>query len=181
MHGQSQGLEVLEVGKTYTLVRAYRHEDGAPAEGYIPTKKLKVVAPNLRYGLLIDKRTQRMTVYERGAPIGELPVSTGLPTADKPFRETRAGAFITTDRVMPFESKGLRYDYAIRIDGGNLIHALGYDPSGAAGSLKQLTELGAKASEGCVRADYHTDDRHPIGAYWLWTHLPYGTKVLVVE
>ena len=45
----------------------------------------------------------------------------------------------------------------------------------------QLEELGWKASEGCVRMDYRTDETYTINAYWIWTHLERGTKVLVLD
>ncbi len=182
VHGQSQGLEVLEVGKSYTRVRAWRHEDDTCVEGYVPTKKLKIVTPNTRYGVLINKATQMLTVYEQGKPIGHARVTTGLKAEDKAFRETRRGAFITTDRVAPFESKGFRYEYAIRIDGGNLIHQVGYVQSAEGMDFDtQLAQLGERASEGCVRVDWRAREEGSVNAYWLWTHLPYGTKVLVVD
>ena len=182
VHGQSQGLEVLEVGKSYTRVRAWRHEDDTCVEGYVPTKKLKIVTPNTRYGVLINKASQTLTVYEYGKPIAHARVSTGLKAPGKAFRETRRGAFMTTDRVVPFESKGFRYEYAIRIDGGNLIHQVGYT-QGAEGMdfSAQVAQLGDRASEGCVRVDWRAQEEGSVNAYWLWTHLPYGVKVLVID
>ena len=44
----------------------------------------------------------------------------------------------------------------------------------------QASRLGQRASEGCVRVDWRTDDEYTINAYWLWTHLPWRTKVLVL-
>ena len=44
----------------------------------------------------------------------------------------------------------------------------------------QAAQLGQRASEGCVRVDWRTDEDHGVNAYWLWTHLPYRTKVLVL-
>lgn len=182
VHGQSQGLEVVEVGKTYTLVRAWRHEDDTYVEGYVPTRKLKMVTPNPRYGVLINKAAQMLTVYEDGRPIAHARVSTGLKAEGKAFRETRRGAFMTTGRVMPFESDGFRYDYAIRIDGGNLIHQVGYRKEAEMMDFsEQISQLGERASEGCVRVDWRAREEGSVNAYWLWTHLPYGTKVLVVD
>ncbi len=182
IHGQSQGLEVLEIKKSFARVRAWRHEDGACIEGYVPLKRLKTVTPSPHYGVLIDKSAQVLTVYEHGKPLGHMQVSTGLKAPEKLFRETRAGAFMTTDRLAFFESGGYRYDYPIRIDGGNLLHQLGYKTAeGAADFADHLAELGQKASEGCVRMDHRTSEDAPINAYWMWTHLEYGTKVLVLE
>ena len=182
VHGQSQAVEVVETGARYTLVRAWRHEDGAPVEGYVPTKKLKMVLPSTRYGVVIDKSAQTLTVYEAGKPVGCARVSTGLKAPDKAFRETRAGAFLTTDRLVSFDSGGYRCDYPIRIDGGNLLHQVGYREraDGMADFSDQTAQLGQRASEGCVRVDWRTNDEYTINAYWLWTHLPWRTKVLVL-
>lgn len=182
VHGQSQAVEVVETGARYTLVRAWRHEDGAPVEGYVPTKKLKMVLPNSRYGIVIDKASQTLTVYAAGQPVGRARVSTGLKAPDKAFRETRAGAFLTTDRLVSFDSGGYQCDYPIRIDGGNLLHQVGYQEreDGMPDFTDQSAQLGQRASEGCVRVDWRTDGEYTINAYWLWTHLPWRTKVLVL-
>ena len=182
VHGQSQAVEVVETGARYTLVRAWRHEDGAFVEGYVPTRKLKMVLPGTRYGVVIDKTAQTLTVYEAGKPVGRARVSTGLKAADKAFRETRAGAFLTTDRLVSFDNGGYQCDYPIRIDGGNLLHQVGYQEraDGMADFSDQSAQLGQRASEGCVRVDWRTDDEYTVNAYWLWTHLPWRTKVLVL-
>lgn len=182
VHGQSQGLKVIEVGSKYSLVGAWRHEDGAYIEGYVPNSKLKTVTPSQHYGVLVDKVNQTLTVYEYGKPIGQMSVSTGLMAQEKLFRETRSGAFMTTDRIIAFESHGYKYDYPIRIDGGNLIHQMGYKVKGKKADFsEQIPLLGGKASEGCVRMDYRTSEESPLNAFWVWTHLEYGTKVLVLD
>lgn len=141
-----------------------------------------MVLPGTRYGVVIDKTAQTLTVYEAGKPVGRARVSTGLKAPDRAFRETRAGAFLTTDRLVSFDSGGYRCDYPIRIDGGNLLHQVGYleRTDGMADFSDQASQLGQRASEGCVRVDWRTDDEYTINAYWLWTHLPWRTKVLVL-
>ena len=181
VHGQSQGLDVLETGESFTLVGVWRHEDGVYIEGYVPTEKLKVVRPHGHYGVVIDKPRQELRVYERGQLVGSMRISTGLMDRGKLFRETRAGAFMTTDRLLSFDSHDYTSLYPIRIDGGNLIHQMGFLEPKEGGFDAQLPLLGQKASEGCVRMDYRTDDEHPINAYWMWTHLEWGTKVLVLD
>ena len=123
--------------------------------------------------------------FERGGLdlfFGHLRFGTGLKAPGKAFRETRAGAFLTTDRLVSFDSGGYRCDYPIRIDGGNLLHQVGYQEraDGMADFSDQASRLGERASEGCVRVDWRTDDEYTINAYWLWTHLPWRTKVLVL-
>ena len=182
VHGQTAGLEVLETGVSgFARVRAARHGDGAWVTGYVPQAKLKTVLPDGRYGLLIDKKSQTMSVYEGGRFIGELRVSTGVfePPGDSSF-ETLSGTFLTEDRIAGFTSEGFRYNYAIRIDGGNLIHEVGHRTvSGRLDYMKQLAALGIKASHGCVRVDSRPSPEG-LNAWWLYTRLPRNTKVLVL-
>ncbi len=189
MHGQTAGVIVLAPEEDgYVKVGAYASEDGSYITGYIPAERLKMQVPNPQYGILIDKNTQQMLVYQADetAPggarlIGRLSVSTGLMARNKLFRETRAGAFFTQKHVPGFSSEGYRYDYAIRIDGGNLIHEMGCKKSGGVRDYSgQLPDLGSKASHGCVRVQA-AESAEGLNALWLWQNLPRGTKVLVLD
>ena len=67
VHGQTAGLRILRLDvEGHALVGAWAAEDGSYVEGYIPQRKLKMVAPDTRYGLLIDKNAQTLSVYEEG-------------------------------------------------------------------------------------------------------------------
>ncbi len=182
VHGQTAGVKILQLDLDgYALVGAYATEDGAYIEGYIDQSRIKVVRPQTRFGLLVDKNAQTLTVYEAGRKLGIVAVSTGLMEKNKLFRETRAGAFLTGDRQLQFTDEGFFYDYAIRIDGGNLIHQVGYTKiAGGQDFSRQTAELGAKASHGCVRVDARTG-AEGLDARWLFTHLPRNTKVLVLD
>ena len=189
VHGQTAGViirELLDDG--WAKIGAWATEDGSYIEGYIRQDRLKMIQPNPRFGLVIDKQAQTLSLYEAdesaeaGARlIGSLRVSTGLMAPGKLFRETRAGAFILQKRIRSFTSEGYRYDYAIRIDGGNLIHELGHRvANGEKDFSSQTPALGSKASQGCVRVDPETNAQG-LDAAWLWHHLPRGTKVLVLD
>ncbi len=182
VHGQTAGLEVLEVDVGgFARVRAARHGDGEFVSGYVPQGKLKTILPDTRYGLLIDKSRQVLSVYERGKLKGELPVSTGIyvPPGESSF-DSLAGAFLTEDRIAWFSSEGFRYHSAIRIDGGNLIHETGHRLiAGKPDFSEQHQALGAKASHGCVRVDNRLSDEG-LNAWWLYANLPRNTKVLVL-
>ena len=189
VHGQTAGLIIRELDTDgWARVGAWGTVDGSYIEGYIRQERLKMVQPHPGWGLLIDKAAQIMYVYEadesaaEGAKLlGILNVSTGLMARNKLFRETRAGAFVTQKRIASFSSDGYRYDYAIRIDGGNLIHEMGHQQIGGKKAFTgQTPQLGTKASKGCVRVDPIPGD-HGMNAQWLWQHLPRGTKVLVLD
>jgi hypothetical protein len=182
VHGGTAGMEVLEADVAgYAKIRAARHGDGAMMTGYIPAGKLKTVVPDSRYGILIDKAAQTLTVYERGKEVGSIPVSTGVyvPPGEESF-DTLSGAFLTGDRIARFSSGGYLYAYALRIDGGNLIHQTGYQlKAGLPDFTAQQGVLGQKASHGCVRVDRRANAQG-LNAWWLYANIPRGTKVLVL-
>ena len=189
VHGQTAGLIILDPDVDgYAKVGAWATEDGSYIEGFMKQARLKVVTPHARWGILIDKAAQKMYVYEadEGAPegarlLGAMNISTGLMTRKKVFQETRAGAFITGERVGTFTSEGYRYDFAIRLDGGNLIHEMGYKLVNKQKDFSDQTPLlGSKASHGCVRVDILPGEAG-LNAEWLWDRLPRNTKVLVLD
>ena len=178
-----QGLEILETDGTWAYVRAGNHNTGKAAEGYLLLRTLKVVKPAAHYGVLVDKRDQTLTVYEDGKRIGTVPVSTGLPTERDAYLETPPGAFLTdVHNGASFAQEGYRYEYPLRYDGMNFIHGSGYVRSEKVRDYSQnLKLLGQKASHGCIRVSLFMQDDCPITSYWLWTHLPYRTRVIVLD
>ena len=182
MHGQTHAAAVFELNVNgFARIGTWCQEDGSYIEGYVPQRKLKVVFPNTHYGLVIDKKAQTLTVWQDGKALGTVSVSTGLMAKNKLFRETVAGAYLTSDRTANFSDSGFTYNYAIRIDGGNLIHSVGCKTNGAKWDYSiQLQELGQKASHACIRVDPRPGE-NGLNIYWLWTHLPYMTKVIVLD
>ena len=178
-----QGLEILETDGPWAHVRAGRHEDGQLVEGYYLIKQLTVYAPNPHYGVLIDKREQTLTVFEDGKRIGTVPVSTGLVTPGNQYRETPPGAFLTDVHTgASFAQEGYRYEYPLRYDGGNYIHGSGYVRNGRARDYSNNQKLlGQKASHGCTRVSLFLQEGSPINMYWLWIHLPYHTRIIVLD
>ncbi len=181
-HGQSVGLKILETDVSgFSRVAAWCGEGGSYVEGYVRQNTLMTVYPNTHYGLVVDKNTNTMTVYMDGQKLGVLQVTTGLMIKNDKTRETRAGAFITLDRFPSFVNDGYTYHYAIRTDGGTLIHSVGTDIKGGKWDYTlELPLLGRKASHGCVRVNPNVQE-DGLNMYWLWTHIPYGVKVLIID
>ena len=179
----TQGLEVLGFEGAWARVAAWSHTDGQKVEGYIRTKRLAVVSPNGHYGVLVDKRDQTLTVFEDGKRIGTIPVSTGKVVGRETYRETPAGAFLTDVRFgSSFAQEGFRYEYPIRYDGGNIIHGVGFTREGRGRDYSaNLPLLGQKASHGCVRVSSFIGEDSPLNMYWLWLHLPYHTRVIILD
>ena len=183
LRGASQALEVVEAGERWTLVRAWTHTNGSACMGYIRTDKLEVILPSTHYGLLIDKLDQTMTVYEDGKVIGRLSISTGKPEPGNTYRETPAGSFLTHLHFgASFAQEGYRYEYPIRYDAGNMIHNVGFTRVGRRRDFSDnLPLLGQKASHGCIRVSPFVTEDCNINSYWLWTHLPYHTRVIILD
>ncbi len=182
LHGQSQAVDVREIREDgWVYVGAWNHESGEYVEGYIPANRLKMVQPNSEYGLLLDKKKQKMTVFCRGERLAEIDISTGLVAKNKLFRETPAGSYLTVEHMEPFSMDGKKYDYVIRYDGGNLLHQIPYRRTEGFKDFSVSTaQLGSKASHGCVRLPRDKGESG-VNAYWLWTHLPWHTRILILD
>ena len=181
LHGQTQGLAVLETEEEWARIGAWNHEDASYIEGWVPLSCLAVAEPNHEYGVLIDKKEQTMTLFQNGKRIETLLVSTGRMDTGKYDRETSAGCFLTGLHRVDFSTQGLRYDYVIQYDGGNLLHQIPYSSDGRKDFTQGKIYLGTKASHACIRIQNTPGTRNGINAYWIWTHLPYRTRVIIMD
>lgn len=182
IHGQSQGVQILSAPQDgWVKVGAYNHEDGSWTEGYVQEDRLMTLPAESDYGLLLDKRTQTLAVFYQGTRIAEMKVSTGKVEKNKLYQETAAGAFFTLEHMSDFSLSGYQYDYVIRYDGGNLLHQCGYrNTQEWKDFTTQGAQLGSKASHGCVRIQNDAGESG-VNAYWLWTRLPYHSKLLILD
>lgn len=181
LHGQSQGLAVLEMQEGWARIGAWNHESADYVEGWVPLERLKVVEPNTEYGILINKQKQTMTVYRKGERIETLLVSTGRMDPGKFDRETSAGCFLSGLHRVDFSTQGLKYDFVIQYDGGNLLHQIPYSSDGRKDFTQGKAYLGSKASHACIRIQDKPGEQNGINAYWLWTHLPYRTRIIILD
>jgi len=181
LHGQTQGLKVIEISGEWAKIGAWNHEEGEYTEGWVPLGRLKVVEPNPEYGILIDKKDQSLTLYQRGKRIERLLVSTGKMDNGHYDRETSAGCFLTGLHRVDFSTQGSKYDFVIQYDGGNLLHQIPYSSDGRRDFTKGKNGLGQKASHACIRIQDEPGEENGINAYWIWTHVPYRTRVIILD
>ncbi len=181
LHGQTQGLKIIRIEDGWALAGAWNHEDAEYVEGWVPLSNLKVESPRGEYGLLIDKRKQTMSVYRNGKVIDTLLVSTGRAAKNRLYQETSAGCFLTGYHRVNFSTNGKKYDYVFQYDGGNLLHQTPYNWGQ---QKKDFTlgrgYLGAKASHACIRIQPEPGEGG-VNAYWLYTHIPYHTRVIILD
>lgn len=181
VHGQTQALKVIRTEGDWAFVGAWNHEEGEYIEGWVPINCLKVVYPQTSYGILIDKRSQTLTVYDHGQKIDTILVSTGRAEIKKLEQESAAGSFLTGYHRVDFSMNGNKYDYVIQYDGGNMLHQTPY----AWGKHKKdftlgRAYLGAKASHACIRIQAEPGEGG-VNAYWIWTHIPFHTRVMILD
>ena len=179
--GLSQGLNLIEdLDNGWSLVEAYRNEDGAFVRGYIRTKTLRTVEPNTLYGIVVDKAAQTLTVYKNGERVGSCEVSTGLATSKYLHRETPAGEFITVTRRGTIENAGGYSKYTIRISGNYYLCEIPTTKKNGKDFSLMEDKLGSKASRGniCLAHDESTDGG--INAEWIWDITEENKKIKVL-
>lgn len=186
----SQGLHVLEnLDNGWTRVEAYSSSIHSSKiknwagffTGYIETNKLETKQPNEKYGLLLDKLTQRMYIFQEGKIITELLISTGLVNSKQPYNETPAGEFMIVSRTGGFWSGNMWCDLALRINGGILIHEVPCFLNEETGDRDYgpfERVLGQKASHGCIRVQEELS-AEGINMRWLWDNLKLNTRVFI--
>lgn len=180
--GLSQGLNVVfERSDGWSLVEAYRNEDGAFMRGYIRSNRLRTVSVNQNYGIVVDKATQTLSVYKDGQRVGSCRVTTGLPTPEYLQRETPAGEFMTVTRRGTTEYAGKGYSlYTIRINGN--YHLCELPTTKRNGSDFSLLEgaLGTKATRGNITIQHEASADGGINAKWIWDMTDSNKKVKVL-
>ena len=179
--GLSQGLNLIEdLDDGWSVVEAYRNEDGAFVRGYIRTKTLRTVEPNTLYGIVVDKAAQTLTVYKNGERLGSCAISTGLATAKYLHRETPAGEYITVTRRGTIENAGGYSKYTIRISGNYYLCEIPTTKKNGKDYSLMADKLGQKASRGniCLAHDESADGG--INAEWIWDLTDSNKKIKVL-
>ena len=191
----SQGLHVLETrndGWSYVEVYSSSFHDSKIkawnqlVQGYIRSDLLETKQVDQKYGIVVDKLSQKLYIFEDGKLYDTLEVSTGLANDRQPYNETRSGEFLIVSPVGDFVSDNMVGEYALRFNAGDLIHQVPYIKRGDNKNY-DITEkvLGERASHGCIRVQRK---RTPKGTNmtWLWNTLrkkPHmgATRVVIWE
>ncbi|NLT43519.1 MAG: L,D-transpeptidase [Anaerolineae bacterium] len=145
-----------------------------PTATPLPTPELTEEAQNGK-AIYIDQDLQTMFIYEDGALVRAMPVSTGKARQDSftPAWEGRVGHYVGT-----FTSFGTTQDegwYLFMADGGILIHGAPYLVENGVKVYQELDALGAyPASHGCIRVS-------PEDAKWFTAWGPQGAHCVINE
>lgn len=188
----SQGVHVLEVSDNgWAKIECYSSSfKGSEVEaynelitGYLPGSLLEERNVKTKFGLVVDKFTQRLYLFRNGALLDTLLVSTGLADEAHPWNETRSGEYVLNTRSGAFPSEKLICNYGIRYNDGDLIHEVPHIEN-AYGKNYETTEpkLGSRASHGCIRVQRKRTP-NGINMRWLWSELKgqMGTRIVIWE
>lgn len=178
-YGESVAVKVLEEQDGWTKIQAYNDYDELE-EGWVRPGRLKTVTPNATWGMIIDKRTQRLYLYKEGKLVTELLVSTGTGKGqNEAYCETASGEFLLVSATGGFWSGNLWCDQAIRFNGGDLLHMVpavyygekaGVIADGTGDYSICESALGSRASHGCVRVQ-RKENEDGYNHEWIWRNL----------
>ena len=191
---ESQGVRVIEeTGDGWTRVECYSssfHDTKVKAwnmlvSGYIRSGYLKKVTPNTDFGIVVDKLTQRLYIFQEGKLLTTLLCSTGIVQWNgkkyQPYNETRSGEFLFMSKVGVLKSDRLLCDMAIRFNSGDMIHEVPHVLNADGGKNYKSTEpkLGTKCSHGCIRVQrYKTPEG--VNMYWIWSRIKSNSRIKIV-
>ena len=191
---ESQGVRVIEtLDSGWSLVECYSSSFHATkveawnllVSGYIQTSYLKTVDPNPIMGIVVDKLTQRLYIFQDGKLLTTLLCSTGLTMWNgkkyQPYNETRSGEFLLMSKVGTLVSDRLLCDMAIRFNSGDMIHEVPHVNAADGTKIYSNTEpkLGTKCSHGCIRVQRNKTPEG-VNMGWIWSQLKSGSKVKFV-
>jgi len=175
-------LETLDNGWSYIETYSSSFHDSKIkawnqlVRGYIKTNQLDTRQPgNKEFGIVVDKLTQRLYIFQNGKFLSELLCSTGLGTKRQPYNETRSGEFLLVSAVGQFTSDNLYCPMALRFNAGDLLHEVPHIKNADGTPNFKATEpkLGQRASHGCIRVQ-RVKNADGINMKWIWDNLYRG-------
>ena len=189
----TQGIRVIEtLDNGWSLIECYSSsfaDNTVKAwnllvQGYVETNTLTTVEwdSNDKYGLVVDKLTQRLYVYEDGHLISTLLVSTGLANAKQPFNETRSGEYIIGSFTGEFTSGNLYCGMGLRYNDGDLLHEVPHTKraDGSKSYAYNEPKLGTRASHGCIRVQ-RLRNTEGLNMKWLWDNRKHLGRLVIWE
>lgn len=169
INGASAAVHVLSEDQDgWTLIEGLDYYNRV-IRGYVKTSLLKVMTPDPHYGIVVDKLTQRMYIFEDGELFSSVAVSTGLANDSQPYNETAAGEYLMISPSGGFDAEGMWCDYAIRFNNGDKMHLVPgiFRADNSLDYSRYEPLLGQKASHGCIRVARIANEEG-VNMLWIW-------------
>lgn len=189
--GESQGVRVIEhLDSGWSLIELYSstfHDNSIEAwnmlvQGYVRTEHLVTKEVTDKYGIVVDKLTQRAYLFSAEGLVSTLLVSTGLPNAEQPYNETRSGEFLYISATGGFQSDNMYCPMAMKFNDGDLLHEVPYVQRSSGTKVYSATEpyLGQRASHGCIRVQ-RKKTPEGINMQWIWDNRKDIGRIVIWE
>ncbi len=143
--------------------------------GYVQQSQLQTLTPRDDFGLVLDKETQTLTVYQKGEALGAMSVSSGLVTS-----ETVSGQFLVTERTGDIEQGGRTLGKALKLYGDVYISELPSTETSGEKTYVGETQLGKKSTGGGVYVP-HEKNADGLSMQLLWNKIKKNASVLVLD
>lgn len=137
---------------------------------------MRADAAEFGYKIMVNRAANCVTVYEKTADGGEIPIRAFVCSVGRTGHETPLGSFKTSDSYpWGYMIDGSWGRYSVRIYKGILFHSVPYYSNNPADmEWEQYNKLGEPASLGCVRLTY-------ADVKWIYENCPRGTEVVVYD
>ncbi len=154
----------------YSEVSTWDYKSMKPIHGFVPTKYIKEVNLNEKYGIMVVLREQKVYIYENDINIKTFLCSTGL---DENNYYTPKGLYRIGGRGDSFFSPkyGQGAYYWVRFNNNYLFHSVPFDENQKI-IEEEAAKLGHKASHGCIR--FSMED-----ALWFYKNIPQVSPVII--
>ena len=156
----------------YSEISTWDYASMKDIKGFVPTKLLKTIELNEKYGVIVKLSQQKVYIYEDNILIKTFLCSSGL---DENNYFTPKSLYRIGERGDSFFSPkyGQGAYHWVRFNNNYLFHSVPFD-SNKKIIEEEAAKLGQKASHGCIRLSL--DD-----ALWFYNNIPKGTPVIITD
>lgn len=173
VYGNLMHVDVIQnLENGYSEISTWDYASMKSIKGFVPTKFLKTVELDEKYGIMVALNQQKVYIYENDALIKTFLCSSGL---DENNCFTPNGLYRIGERGQSFFSPkyGQGAYHWVRFNNNYLFHSVPFDEKQNI-IEEEAAKLGQKASHGCIRLSM--DD-----ALWLYKNIPQGTPVIIKD
>lgn len=168
VYGNLAEVKVLDESSGWCRIKFRSYGSSQEQIGYVPASMIKKVSVDSKYEIVVDRKNQRINVYNKSGLVKQIICSSGADGV-----ETPAGRFVTGDRGNYFITRegNVKCYYWVRLNNDYLFHSVLCTLSGDI-IESEAARLGSRASHGCIRMPMDE-------AKWFYENISSGTLVTV--